>query len=157
MSALLSFLGGSVFRMVWGELSSWINKRQDHAYEMDRMKLQSELDDKNHQRQLENLRLAKELEVKTIEVQRDAEISKIETDAWSELVKSTARQTGIMFLDVWNGAVRPFLATIAIGIVVFEVAVILIAGGSLNEWHRDLVSVILGIYIADRSLIKRGK
>lgn len=154
LSAVISFLGGSVFRMIWGEFSSWINKRQEHTYEQDRMRLQDELDDKAHARQLENMRVASELGVKTIEVQRDADISRLETDAWSELVKSTARQTGIKFLDVWNGSIRPFLATVAIGIVIFEVVRV---GGNLNEWHRDLVSVILGIYVADRSLLKRGK
>ena len=40
MSALISFLGGSAFRMVWGEVSSYFNKRQDHQHEMERMKAQ---------------------------------------------------------------------------------------------------------------------
>ena len=29
-SALFSFLGGSVFRMIWGEISSFIEKKQEH-------------------------------------------------------------------------------------------------------------------------------
>lgn len=33
-SALFSFLGGSVFRMVWGEASAFINKREDHKQEL---------------------------------------------------------------------------------------------------------------------------
>ena len=39
-SALFSFLGGSVFRMIWGEVSSFIEKRQEHAQEIERMRLQ---------------------------------------------------------------------------------------------------------------------
>jgi hypothetical protein len=33
ITTILSFLGGSVFRMLWGEISSWMNKQQDHAHE----------------------------------------------------------------------------------------------------------------------------
>ena len=32
--ALISFLGGSVFRMVWGEIASWYSKKMDHEHEM---------------------------------------------------------------------------------------------------------------------------
>ena len=37
-SALFSFLGGSVFRMVWGEVSTWVTAKQDHAHENEKMK-----------------------------------------------------------------------------------------------------------------------
>lgn len=30
-SALFSFLGGSVFRMIWGEVANFVQKKQDHA------------------------------------------------------------------------------------------------------------------------------
>lgn len=32
ITALLSFLGGNVFRMIFGEVVSWLNKKQDHAH-----------------------------------------------------------------------------------------------------------------------------
>lgn len=154
LSAVISFLGGSVFRMIWGEVSAYLNKRQEHQYELDRMRLQEELDDKAHARTLENLRLQNELGVKMVEIQRDAEIMKMEADAWAELVKSTTKKTGIWLVDAWNASIRPLLATMAIAVVVIEVCTL---NGALNNWHRDLVSVILGIYVADRSLLKRGK
>lgn len=154
LSAVISFLGGSAFRMIWGEVSAYLNKRQEHRYELDRMRLQNELEDKAHVRTLENLRLQNELGVKMVEVQRDAEIMKMEADAWAELAKSTTKKTGIWLVDAWNASIRPFLATMAIVVVVIEVCTL---NGVLNNWHRDLVSVILGIYVADRSLLKRGK
>jgi hypothetical protein len=153
-SALFSFLGGSVFRMIWGEVSAWFTARQEHAYELDRLKLQGELDAATHERNLESLRVQSELDIKVVEVQRDADVSRIETDAWRSLVESTTKQTGIKFLDIWNGAIRPLLATLAISVVVAEIAK---NGFALSEWDRELVAAILGIYVADRSLLKRGK
>ena len=75
ISALFSFLGGSVFRMVWGEASAYLNKRQDHAHEVELLKVQSDLDQARHARDLEQMRLANELGVKMVEVQKDAAIA----------------------------------------------------------------------------------
>ena len=154
ISALVSFFGGSVFRMIWGELSAWLTKRQDHAQEMERLRLQDELDAAQHARNLEAIRVQAELGVKTIEVQGQIDLDKIEAGAWDRVVDSTTKLTGIKFLDVWNGAIRPLLATLAILIVVAEVAS---NGFTLTDWDRELVGAILGIYVADRSLLKRGK
>ena len=31
-TALFSFLGGSAFRMIWGEVTAFVSKRQDHLF-----------------------------------------------------------------------------------------------------------------------------
>lgn len=154
ISALISFLGGSAFRMIWGEVSAYFSKKQEHAQELDRMRLESDLERERHARDCERLRLQSELGVKEVVVQRDADLSRIEGDAWRELVSSTAKLTGIKFLDIWNGVIRPLLATLAIAVVVAEIAK---NGFALSDWDRELVAAILGIYLADRSLTKRGK
>lgn len=154
LSGLISFLGGSAFRMIWGETSAWLTARQEHKYELARLELQERADAAAHARNLESLRLQNELGIKTIEVQRDADLSRVEADAWSDLVVANAKPTGILFIDAWNGSVRPLLATLSILIVVAEVVA---AHFMLNDWTRDLVSAILGLYVAERSLAKRGK
>lgn len=153
-SALLSFLGGSVFRMIWGEFSSWLTAKQEHSQEMDRMKLQGELDAAQHQRNLEAIKVQADLGVKTIQVQSEADLSKIEAGAWGSLVESTTKPIGIKFIDAWNGAIRPFLATCAMAMVGAEIVQ---HGFILTDWDRELFGAILGIFVADRSLIKRGK
>jgi len=152
--ALFSFLGGSVFRMIWGEVASYIQKKQDHAHELDMQRLQAELEDKRHQRDCERLRLQSELGVKEIQIAGDMAIQRTEVDAWMQAVKDVGKTTGIKFLDIWNGSVRPLLATLAILIVVAQVVQ---NGFVLTDWDRELVAAILGIYVADRSLMKRGK
>lgn len=153
-SALISFFGGSAFRMIWGEVSHWITARQDQAHEIERLKLQGDLDAKAHARNLESLRLQSELGVKTIEAQREADLDRLDVGAFATAVADVGRQTGIKIIDIWNGAIRPLLATLAIGVVVVEIGC---NGFVLSEWDRELIGAILGIYVADRSLAKRGK
>lgn len=153
-SALFSFLGGSVFRMVWGEVSHYFTQKQDHQYEIERLKLQADFDAAQHARTQESIRLQAELGVKTIEAQRDADLDRLDWDAWKLAVTDVGKQTGIKVIDVWNGSIRPLLATLAIAVVVAEV---IRNGFVLTEWDRELVGAILGIYVADRSLTNRGK
>jgi len=154
MSALISFLGGSAFRMIWGEVSSYFTRKQEHALEMERMKVQGDLEAAQHARNLESIRVQADLGVKTIQVQAEADLARTDAEAWAGAVTAVGRSTGIKFLDIWNGSVRPLLATISIAVVLFEV---MKNGFILSEWDKELVSAILGIYVADRSLGKRGK
>lgn len=154
MSAIISFLGGSIFRMVWGEISSYFTRKQEHAQELERMKLQNDLEASRHERDQARIKLQSDLGVREVQIAADSAIQKTEADAWLQAVRDVGRQTGIKFLDIWNGAVRPMLATLAIGVVVAEIAK---NGFVLTDWDRELVAAILGIYVADRSLVKRGK
>lgn len=153
-SALLSFLGGNAFRLIFGEVVAYLNKKQDHALELERMKLQGELEAAQHDRNLAAIKVQADLGVKTIQVQADADIARIDAGAWAEAVRAVGQQTGIKFLDIWNGSIRPLLATLAILVIVGEVVA---TGFILSEWTRELVGAILGIYVADRSLARRGK
>jgi hypothetical protein len=153
-SALFSFLGGSAFRMIWGEVASFIQKKQDQEFEIERLRLQGAMEAAQHERNMTAIKLQADLGVKVIEAQRDAAVLQVETDAWLAAVKDVGRQTGIRFLDIWNGSVRPLLATLAILVIVAEV---IATGFILSEWHKELVAAILGLYVADRSLSKRGK
>jgi hypothetical protein len=153
-TALLTFLGGSAFRMLWGEISAWITKGQDHAQELERMKLQGELDAQSHARTLEMLRLQNELGVKTIEAQGEANVATAEAEAFEEAMKTAFQPTGITFVDVWNGIIRPAAATIALGL---WVAKLYNQNYAMQEWDIALAGTILGFFFASRELGKRGK
>jgi hypothetical protein len=153
-SALLSFLGGSVFRMLFGEISSWMNKKQDHAHEMDRMRLQGELDNSQFLRTQDALRLHAELGVKLVHVQAEAVVDQIEANGWLAAVKGTTQTIGIWFIDAWNGVIRPFVATWAVIMVTLHFAQ---TGWVLDDNGWSICGAALGIYLADRSLFKRGK
>jgi len=140
--------------MIWGEVSSYFTRKQEHSLEMERMKVQGDLEAAQHARNLESIRVQADLGVKTIQVQAEADLARTDAEAWAGAVTAVGRSTGIKFLDIWNGSVRPLLATISIAVVLFEV---MKNGFILSEWDKELVSAILGIYVADRSLGKRGK
>ncbi len=154
LSALISFLGGSVFRTIWGEVSAWLTKRQDHSQEIDRMKLQAEFDAAAHSRNLETIKAQAEAGVKVIQQQAVANVQGVEADAWFEAVKSTGRSTGIKLIDTWNGIIRPAVATWAVIMITIHYAHY---GWVLDDNGWGLCGAALGIYLADRALMKRGK
>lgn len=153
-TALFSFLGGSVFRMIWGEISSFVNKRQDHEHELEMARLQVEIDDKTHQRNQEALRLQSELGIKTIEAQAVAAVDKAEADAFGIALQDAFKPTGYALVDVWNGVIRPCSATI---VLLLWVAKLVSQNFKMDAWDMEISAVVLGFFFADRSLGKRGK
>jgi hypothetical protein len=154
ITALLSFLGGNVFRMIFGELISYFNKKQEHGQEIERMRLQAELDAAQHARNLEAIKLQAEQGIKVIEAQAESAIGAIEAQGWLEAVKATALKTGIAWVDAWNAVIRPGVATWSV--VMLTLAEI----GAITKLSDNVTAIAgcaLGIYLADRSLMKRGK
>ena len=153
MSAILSFLGGSVFRMMWGEVASYVTKNQEHNHEKELMLLQQEADSATHSRNLEALKVQNELGIKKVYTEHQAAIETGELDAWIEASKATSGKSGIAWIDGWNQSIRPGIATIAVLSMLIEIALL----GHLTDWHREVFSAALGLFLADRSLTKRGK
>lgn len=153
ISAILSFLGGSVFRMLWGEIASWINKKLDHEQEMERMRLQSDLDDKRHAREQEAIKTQAEMNIQVVRVQGEQAVNEVEASAWLEAVKATGRSVGVKWVDAWNAVIRPALATWAVAMISAHYAHWI----TMDENGWALAGAILGIYVADRTLFKRGK
>ncbi len=153
-SALFTFLGGSAFRAIWGEISTWLTRKQEHEQELARLTIQSTLEAGRHARDMERIKMTAELGIKEITVQADAAANRIEVEAWLQAVKDVGKKTGIPFIDTWNGSIRPMLATLAILVVVARIAA---NEFTLTDWDQELVAAILGLYVADRTLSKRSK
>ncbi len=149
MSAILSFLGGAAFRMIWGQLASIWTKAQDHKHELAMLQLEAELDDKRHARDCERLRLQSELGVKEVVVQADADIARIEASAFMQAASRATERTGIYIADLWNGIIRPAAASIALYLWVVALNA---QGWKMGDWDRELVGVIIGFYFASRVL-----
>ena len=153
-SALFSFLGGSVFRMVWGEVSSFVNKREDHKQELAMMQIQAQLDAEKHTRDMEGLRLQAELGLKTLEVQTQATIEKGDADAFAAAMSKAFTPTGITWVDAWNGLIRPAAATIVLFLWVAKLAS---QGFTMRDYDQELSGVVLGFFFANRALGQSGK
>lgn len=154
ITALFSFLGGNVFRLIFGEVINYLNKKQDHAQEVERMRLQAELDAAQHARNLESIKIQADLHVEAIHVQAEAAVGQIEAEGWLEAVKATAIKTGLAWVDGWNAVIRPGVATWSVVMLTLgEIGVIT----HLSDNVISVAGCALGIYLADRSLFKRGK
>lgn len=141
-------------RAAWGEISAFINKRQDHKHEIEMLRLQAELDDKAHQRTLEAQKAQAELGIKTIEAQAIAAVGKSEADAFGMAVANAFKPTGYSVVDIWNGIIRPCAATIALLLWVLKLYANKFV---MDDWDRELGGAVLGFFFADRSLTKRAK
>jgi hypothetical protein len=153
ISALISFFGGNVFRMIWGEVSSYITAKQDHRYELDRIAAQEAIDAAQHTRNLESIKVQADLGIKTIQVQAESVMGQIESSAWASVVEGTTKTIGIVWIDALNAAIRPSVAVWAVIMLSLEAFALL----TLSENSISVCSAALGIYLADRSLMKRGK
>jgi hypothetical protein len=154
ITALLSFLGGNAFRMLFGEIMSFFNKKIDHEQEMSRMELQGRLDAEQQARNLEAIKTQAGLGVQTIRVQGEVDLDKLAAEGFNTAVELTGRITGVKWVDAWNASIRPALATVCIFLIVRYVAAL--------DWKIDdqvwaIIGAALGIFVADRQLLKRGK
>lgn len=154
LATLLSFLGGSAFRMLWGEISAAWTKYQDHKHELALLQVQAAMEAARHAQNLEAIRVQAELGVKTIAVQAEADIARTDADAFRAGVEMTGKSSGNSWVDAWNGAIRPALATMCMLLWAAHVAR---SGFVLDEQGWSLLGAALGIYVADRTLAKRNK
>lgn len=154
IEAIFSFLGGSAFRMIWGEYVAWKNKKLDHEQEMARMQLQAELDDKAHQRTQDALRLQAQLGIQTIEAKAEADVSTVEAEAFNTAMSESFKPSGVKLVDVWNGIIRPTAASLALYLWFRKLDG---QNFTMTDWDYTLVGTILGFFFASRELAKRGK
>lgn len=155
ISAILSFLGGSAFRMIWGEVSSWLTAKQDHEQEMQRMKFQADQDAAQHNRNLEAQRLQAELGIQVIEARSAGAVDEIEASAWLSTVQATGKKIGVAWVDAWNAVIRPAGATWAILILTANEMQWL--AQPMTEGTQAVCYAFLGLFVADRALGKKGK
>ncbi len=153
MSVLISFLGGSLFRMLWGEISHFITNWQDNKQQLAMMEMQETINAAQHARNLEALKLQSDLGIKEIEAKSNADQLLEELKAWTAAVTDVGKSTGIKWLDAWNGAIRPSVATWSIAMMTMD----FMGFYKMSDGMWDVASAALGIYLADRTLFKRGK
>jgi len=150
--ALFSFLGGSVFRMIWGEVSAYVTKKQDHANGLSLLKLQDEVNGNQFERELEKAKVFAELGIKEIEAKTESALLTKDADAFTEAMKTINSKIDVPWVDAWNGIIRPLAATTAILLWWF---CLYTQGFVLGEWDKELVGVILGFYFAHRVFINK--
>lgn len=151
---ILEFLGGAAFRAITGQIVSVWTKYQDHKHEVELLKLQNDIEGARAERQIKQQELAATLQVRTVEIQRDADVMREEAAAFKEAMSQAFRPTGVQWIDGWNGAVRPAFATLVLALWLFALAA---RGWNLDAWDKELAGLVVGFFFADRQMRKSGK
>lgn len=154
MEAILGFLGSAAFRYIFGWISDFFTKQQDHVQEIAKMKLQAQIDAEAHSRELLRLKTVSELGIKQIQVQSEADLEKIDAQGFANASVAAIKPIGIRAIDAWNGAIRPAAASVSLAIWVGS---IINRNFIINEFDITMLGVVLGFYFASRSLSKDAK
>lgn len=150
-SALFTFLGGAAFRYGLGRIIDWLEKRQDFLQEQKRLDAQERYDAARAERTNATIRLQAELGIQQVQIAGAAAVDLEAAKAFTEAMKVANQPTGNVYIDAWNGSIRPAAASISILIWLCKMAK---AGFALTQWDMDLVSSILGFFFADRHMGK---
>jgi hypothetical protein len=153
IGGVLAFFASGALRLFIGEVMAFFTSKQDHAQELDRMRLQGDLDTERATQQRMAMSLQKELGVEIIEAQTVSAADEHVMSAWEALSKSTTKLTGVWLADFLNAMMRPAMAVWAIVMVTLDL--FLVIAMTENTWA--LCGAILGIYTASRDLFKRNK
>ena len=148
MSALISFLGGTAFRWLFGELMGFLNKAQDHKHEQDMIRLNLEMDKERSALKRAELQAAADAGIKVVEAQAEAAHTAVMDQAWLSAVQGIDKPSGVAWVDGWNKAIRPALATASI---------LLIIGNAVAPAHVVLTGVVLEVVCAVLGLFCGGR
>jgi hypothetical protein len=151
---ILEFLGGAAFRAITGQVVSVWTKYQDHKHEVEMLKLQNDIEGARAERQIKQQELAATLQVRTVEIQRDADVMREEAAAFTAAMANAFKPTGVAWVDAWNGAVRPAFASLVLALWLFSLAA---NGWQLQDWDKELAGLVVGFFFADRHMRKAGK
>jgi hypothetical protein len=149
LGGLISFLGGTAFRWILGEVLGFMKARDDHRMELERLRLQHDQDRDRAQWQREAMSAAAAEGLRIIEAQSVASAARAADDAFLAAiggVNDASKRAD--WIGAWNASIRPLLATVAI---------LLIAGNALAPQYvvlsalvTDLICAVLGVFVGER-------
>jgi hypothetical protein len=154
LSSIITFLGGSAFRMVWGELSSAWTKRQERKAEIEILREQERIEAARFERQQQAIKDQHALGIEVIRVKAEADAGLKELDIWGEGIRAGNQPSGVWLIDAWNAAIRPATATICLWL---WVNALWVQQWTMQGRDWEMLCGVLGWFFADRSMAKRGK
>lgn len=149
VGGLLSFLGGTAFRWVLGELFGFLKARQEHKTELERMRLEHEQARDRQQWQREAIEAAAAAGIKVVEAQSDAARGAAADAALLAAIGGVNEASKRAdWIGAWNACIRPALATVAILLLVGNA--LWPASVVLSVLVLDLICAVLGVFVGER-------
>ena len=148
MSALLSFLGSAAARWLLGEVLAVWRQREDRRSEIAMMELQHRLDAERAQWQRQAVADAAAQGVKLVEAQAVAAQAQASDAMMLEAMRQIGQPSGVRWIDGWNAAIRPGLATVSVLLLAGNAVWpdVVVVTGLLGE----IVAGVLGLYVGGR-------
>ena len=146
-SAFISFLGGTAFRLLLSYLMDRYTVRQEHYYELQRIKIQDEIEANVHARNLQALRVQSDLGIQVVESQRAYDATLFDNMQFEKAVESVSKPTGNTKIDAINSLIRPLLAVTCIGVWIWNIYA---KRGVLTSWDLELIAATLGVFVGSR-------
>lgn len=153
MVALMSFLGSAVFRWLLEKVFSLAERKQDHGQEIERMRVQAEVDAAQHLRNLEMLRIQADLKLDLIKEEHRGAYEAAEGEAFIESIRS-ARPSGVRWVDAWNALIRPLVSTVCVALWAMSLVE---RDFQPNEFDLALIGAVIGWHFGTRSLLPGKK
>lgn len=147
MGGLISFLGGTAFRWLFGEALDFLKRRQEMRSEVELMRLQHDLERERHQWQQEAIAAHAAMGIKVIEAQAEATERAGAAEAFLAAVQGVnAASQRPDWVGVWNAAIRPLLATVAIVALLGES----LGWMTLSALFAEVSCAVLGVFVGER-------
>ena len=153
LSGLISFLGGTAFRWLLGELFGFLKARQEHKTELERLRLEHDQAKDRHAWQQDAIKAAAEAGIKVVEAKAAADSAAAADAAFLAAiggVNEASRRAD--WIGAWNACIRPLLATVAIGLLVGQA--VAPATVVLTPLVLDLICAVLGVFVGERIRVK---
>ena len=153
MGGILSFLGGTAFRWLFGEALDFLKRKQELANELSMLQLQHQLDRDKHQWQQEAIKAQAELGIKVIEAKRESDRESASDAAFLAAIEGVNEaQKRKDWIGAWNAAIRPLLATVAI----FSLFGESMGWLTLSALFAEVSCAVLGVFVGER-IRRNGK
>ena len=146
---ILSFLGGTAFRWLFGEIIGFVKEREERKREIELLALQHAQEKDRHQWQQEAIKAQADAGVRVIEARRVADESAAADDAFLKAIEGVNRASDRAdWIGAWNAAVRPFLATV--GILLLVANAIAPSVVVLSALVMEVICAVLGVFVGER-------
>jgi hypothetical protein len=148
MSGILSFIGGTAFRWLFGEILGFFKAKQEHKQELEMLRLSQEHEAQRAQWRKDEIAAQAAAGVQVIEAKAEADDRGFANSMTLEALRQIGQKSGIAWVDAWNQSIRPLLATVAI---------ILIVGNAIAPAHVVLSGVVLEVVCGILGLFVGGR
>lgn len=146
---LISFIGGTAFRWILGEVFGFLRARDEHKAEMARMQMQMQMEQQRAQLQRDSIQQAHTLGLQIIEAQSAAAAEAMAGQTLLAAVQG-ANEAGKRsdWIGAFNALIRPQLAQVAIIMLVLQAFFPGVV--TLTPVMVDLFCAVLGVFVGER-------